>query len=183
MAIKSSQSHKLYLLCSLAVILCAATIYVYVYNEIGVYEYEASIDKDKLTVLESRSGRDGLLKDVYSNSIEARTNLRSLFVSADKVVDFIKSLEKIGSQSGAKVTISGVVSKEATIDSVGSIGAHIESIGSWQTVMYSLALAETLPYSVSIRSVSLIESIGDKTHSWRLTFDIKVPTRIVSTTS
>jgi hypothetical protein len=172
-------SHTLLLLITIALTVATAILYVYMQ-----YTIQASIShviSGKQTILgeEANISRGQSMVDTYSRTMDDRNKMLNIFLSANKAVSFIDSIEGLGSYTGSDISISSVSSEDSDItasSTFSNIKAHVEVKGSWMAIMRTLRLSETLPYQVLLSNVRLNSSSvssksGDK-HTWSLLFDV-----------
>lgn len=135
-----------------------------------VINYSLSIQK--LEIDKDNVKQEQKLLDIDSATADRRGVLSSYFVSEDKILDFIKSIESIEKDSSAEITLSSIVSEQIA-STTGHVKLHVSSSGDWANVNKSLVLIENLPYSIHIDSVSLSMSDAKK---WNMSLDISALT-------
>jgi hypothetical protein len=122
--------------------------------------------------------------DVATKTEKDRRDLETHIISSLDMISFITSLESIGTQSGARVSITSVATDVTNASVVGSIGkaqAHVVVAGTWTTVMRALGLAEHLPFAGTIDHVRLSKG-GDTKFAWEASFDVQAPVYVASST-
>lgn len=93
-------------------------------------------------------------------------NIDSYFVSSDGVVEFINTLDALGSKSNTKLTIGEVTTEldpRVKDDFKETLKFRVNATGSFEDVYYLLTLLESLPVRLRIEQVSLgLASASDK---------------------
>jgi hypothetical protein len=159
---------KHYILVPIAILslIASSLSYLYLYNFI-VKKAEAYSDTLKKVELEKeRKKNEQETVKMYVDTLSDRNRLGSFFVSEDKVIEFIESVEKIGPESSTAIELSSIKVEE------GHFRFHSEVKGSWTNVIRALILIENLPYSMSLDNVRIF--FGEK--QWNLSVDIGVLT-------
>jgi hypothetical protein len=138
--------------------------------------------------------RESNFLQTYEKTASKWEELQGIFIDSNKVVNFIESVEQLGSQSGSKVSIRSIEADNldnAPSGKEGTVRLRINSQGSWQSVMKALSLAEVLPYKVSVNNVqatvskdgAVSASSTASRNIWDLNFELQAAMILVSTTS
>ena len=165
------------MLVSLAGLLLAGGIYVYLYTQ--SYALAEAIVSDRGLLKNSETSRlQG--KDVIALADQTsaeRAKLPLMFVPAENGVEAIKAIESVGDISGASVSISSINAINPDESShVGKISAAVSIAGTWKQVTEAIALFETLPYDRTINQLSLRSLGGGKDSRWQSDFTLTVAT-------
>ncbi len=99
-----------------------------------------------------------LMKSDLSQSDMYQKELTDYFVPSGGTVDFIKTIEKIVSNSNIKSDIKTVTSESN--DKTNVVGAELlkinmDVIGEWKNIQFFINLLEIYPLKIEIKSVSL----------------------------
>ncbi len=177
-------NHSTFLIMAILVSLLTIAVYVYMYITIDV-----SLKKTvKAQTVNNSSvlakNREKSFLETYEKTSAKWAQIKNFFVSSNKIVDFIESVENLGEQSGSKVSIRSIEADNldsAPLGKEGTVRLKVNSNGSWQAVMKALSLAELLPYKVSINNIQAssfrdAENISKKNVAqaqWDMTFDVQ----------
>jgi hypothetical protein len=164
----------------IAVFFMSAGLYGYLYAETRALADQtmrsrAAVDAEEANLVQTKD-----LFELYQRTASSRTRLAEFFVPAKKAVTFIKTVESIGSSTGAAVSIASIAAdplETAAPGTIGKIVAHVEAGGSWTDVMRTLAMFEVLPYESSVDRISLSTSVipGERASAarrWQMSFDV-----------
>jgi hypothetical protein len=89
------------------------------------------------------------LVGLHSTTSAERAKVAGFLIPEDKVVDFIESIEAVGTDSNVELELSAISNDDDGI----SVRVAIE--GAWPNVMNALMLIENLPLGLEIRDVRL----------------------------
>lgn len=109
--------------------------------------------------------------------------ISDLFLSEQKIVNFIGELENIGSSNNVVVEIktvdaSGLVDKETNKKKTyADILITINAAGDWDSIYKFARLMENLPYYSSVDSINLTSSSADGKILWNAEIVISVVTK------
>ncbi len=107
-----------------------------------------------------------LIKMDFDKNKGAIADLDTYFISKDGAVDFINTLDKIGKQSGAELSIGEVDSEldnHIEDDFKETINVRLDATGSWNQVYLLLIALENMPIKLKVEQVSLgLMSAADK---------------------
>lgn len=171
--------YSLVLIISIGTFVVVSFVYGYILFTMNVaIEKSRTAQADALTAQIDKSHESDLVQ-TYEKNAAGWARLSEYYVPADKVVRFIETLEALGPETGAMITLSAIDADNldvAASGTVGNIKAHIEANGSWSEVMRTLRLAEVLPFKSVISGVSLGSNSSPNQkggQTWRLAFDIR----------
>jgi hypothetical protein len=160
-----------YILIIFAFISVAVTMYGY------SFIYKKTISQAELYVRTNDDLKDEDVKKqseqdlikVYNATAESRPKIASFFVDKIKVVDFIETIEKIGTDSNTVVEISSINNDDTKVK------AKILAKGSWGGIMKALILIENLPLNILITNARLDskDDSENKTSVWILSLDVE----------
>jgi len=116
--------------------------------EISAADVSRSVSK----VLELES-----LESFLEATAEERQAVESSLIGRDGVVEFVKTLERLGRESGLEIRTNSLSVSEAPreADLVELLTVNLEGKGGWRDTIDFLSVIEQLPFSVSIGEVSL----------------------------
>lgn len=187
-------NHRHYVLLTVAfiVLLISAASYLLLYRSVVSQARQSSQILAEVTLESNKKLHERELTATYADTLSDRTRISGFVVSEEKIVPFIESVEKIGTDSGTDLEISAIGTEKAAAQDTtgfGHIAAHLDIKGSWSNVMRALLLVENMPYSVTVNNVRLVASSevvdsvpvkkGDKpqrVRQWGLSLDIRVLT-------
>lgn len=162
---RPNSKHYILLLIGLGSAIFASIGYWYVYNSIVVNA------KNKIMVLneietnnKNRENENALIEIGKKSEIE-RKNLPSYFITEDKILDFIDSVEDIERISSTTMNLSSI-SKDESSD---HIKVNVEIKGEWSNVRRGLSLLENLPYSINIDNMNL----SNTSEVWTMSLSIR----------
>ncbi len=166
-------NHKHYILFALSILAFASAIWGYwaLYYTITYHGRESSEVMSKQVIVDEKRQLTQQVESIYGKTAEDRARIFSHSVTVDKVVDFIETIEQIGTTTSSATVISAIDISE------GFLKAHVEMKGSWVDVMKALVLVENMPYSISLNNIRLNKT-GESTvetgpRVWVLSADIK----------
>lgn len=116
------------------------------------------------------------LEELYTESEEARTKLRSLVIGKDGVADFLELIEETARRGGLQPTTRSVrVEPLDASTKFEALSLTLEVTGAYANVKAFLPLLESLPYQSEIRSVALDRAAeNDKAGIWSGTFIMRI---------
>lgn len=165
-----------------------ATIFVgclYAYVQVKIVAMRDDTADALAAVSEARldQGKETELINLYQSRASDWARIQTFFVSNDRPLSFIESLEALGKAASSSLVISSISSDSGNAKSsvrTGTVSAHIEATGSWNSLMRTLKLVEVMPFQINIDHVrfdtSVLEGETASKHSWKLGFDIKAAT-------
>lgn len=162
------------LLMAVSVIL-VLVLFTYVYLYLDILATKAKVEQASLELEKDRL-KDAELEAIQKNiklTISDSDTLKSLFVPADGVVDFIQNIENVAQKAGLQVTTKNIEPKETdalTATGKENINVTLETKGSWQNSIQFLSLIYNLPYKISILSVDL--SLKEKVWENNIVFSV-----------
>lgn len=109
------------------------------------------------------------IASIYAKYGTERSRIENLLLSQEKIVDFIESLEKIGTTTDARIEITGIATEGEYLK------LHVGVTGAWSAVVRTLALIENMQYALSLNDVRLRAST-QVDRIWNLDFDVRVLT-------
>lgn len=175
---KNNNSHTFLLILAISVTMLVSGLYVYMYYVVNVSITRAAAARDIVFLERANSGREQNVKDLYERTKIDRESLPKFLIPADRVVEFIESIEALGPQADSRVSLSSIEDTppgQVTDSVYGLAVANVEATGSWSSVMRTLSLAENFPYGVSIKNVRISTSIAEKgSRSWKVNFTVEV---------
>ncbi|HTK33537.1 MAG TPA: hypothetical protein VL335_03275 [Candidatus Paceibacterota bacterium] len=186
-------SHVPLLIFAVAVMCVVSALYAYMYHATLVSINRASLARDIVATEQNDQTQAKDLAKIASDTVLERSQVPHFFIPADDVVSFITTLEALGPQSGATVTLSSIDSDVINGAAPGTIGharAHVDASGSWLSIMRLISLSENMPYAVSISHLNLNNGGAQDTkdakvpqHIWSASFDVQAAVLVPSDTS
>ncbi len=186
---KAKSKHYFLLIIGLALVVATGFGYWYVYKIVISQAEKWSQLSQEIKNNEQYNKQEAKLLNISSSTLDRREKLFSYFVSDDKILDFIKSIESIADYTSTQVVLSAITAEDLSDKEAGSTGhitIHAEVKGGWVNVNKALVLIENLPYSLSIKSIRLNtatinEVATDKkkatsVNAWSLSLDISALT-------
>lgn len=175
---KRFHHHTFLLVLAITVTLLVVAVYGYMYYVVRVSIVRAATARDIVALEKANKERENDVRSLYERTKEARASLSDFFIPADRVVEFIESIEALGPQTGSEVSLRSIedlAPGKIEGKAYGLAKAEVEAIGSWTSVMRALSLAENFPYMVSITNTRLDTSIGTTgSRKWKAKFTIEV---------
>jgi len=167
---KINSRHYILIIFALTSVIVVSMGYAYIYKKtVTQANNYRDINKEVKNEDNRKKSEDELIK-IYDATKEFRSKIPTFFVHENKIVDFIETVENIGSTSKTKLEISSI-SNDAN-----NVKAKINIEGSWANTMTALILIENLPLSITIKNLrmnSTIDSIKKNSRIWLLTLDIE----------
>ena len=153
-------------------------VYVFLFLDIRDKNREVFLILNEADIEAREDLRLRSIQDVVNDTEEQRGQLNVYFVDDDKIVEFIETIEELGSFTGAEVEVTAVNIEEK----VGESGENDEFLqltfsakGDWDEVFYLFSLVELLPYKIEVRRASFESSSSKgKLGVWSGTFNISV---------
>jgi hypothetical protein len=190
-------NHRHYTLFVFAIAAFVASSFCFIYMREKIYTQATRAVEitSEVKQLEDQKAHDLEVKNAYAKTAEEQTQINSYIVPKDKIVDFIETVENVGTETSSSVQLSNIVTKEIVKgkkveDNFTSMTAHVDALGTWPSLMRVLTLVENLPYSESISNMHITTDVGaevpEDTHAsttpktapkaktWNMGFDIKV---------
>lgn len=159
---------------AVAVILLMAVILVKNKNYLSVKNQSAA-EEMKLADVES-------LKNIVNETQAERDYLSNLFVNKDKIIDFLGSIEALGSTTGADINIVSVDEQSADNPS-NTIKVNFTAKGTWAQVFKTVSLIDHFGTALSVDRLEIDKDMStsdskDKNASpinvWNANFNITV---------
>lgn len=118
------------------------------------------------------------LKIMIEDTKDERSYISSLFVDKESVIDFIESIESLGSVSGSDVKVILVDENVKSETAKNQINVRFEAKGNWASVLKLIALLDHMPMALSVNGLEMSfeeEEVGNKVLSlWTVTFEISI---------
>jgi hypothetical protein len=155
---KANSKHYALLIMGLLTLVISSTGYWYVYKTTIKQAQKHSFLVREIENNEANNREEVKLLELSSSTMEKRAMLSSYFISDDKILDFIKSMENVEKGSSAEVTLSGIDAGESQTDGekvTGHVKVRALIKGDWVSVNKAVSLIENLPYSINVSSVTL----------------------------
>jgi len=176
-----SSAKRLILTSGIYTLIIGALGFAFWFISSNVQDYQNNLEQTVTTISSIKTDfeRISQITDLLKTRAVDVNRLQQLGVDRKRPLQFIKTIEKIGHLTNAKITLS-VSDAKATADSL-FFGAIIE--GSPQDIRTILALILSLPYQISIESLSFqrgdtgLLSRGGTPPATRLTLTMKVKTQ------
>lgn len=180
----ANRRHYILLIFAVAAFAVSVLGYAFLRSRVITQAEQAVKVSKSVAEMEEKKRRELDVASVYAKSAEERRLLASYVVSKDDIVDFIESVEKIGSDTSTSLEMSGIADEtelELAGDAVlGHFKARLEASGTWTNVMRALILVEHMPYNIILNDVRLAENTesasSTKAKTWRLSLDMRVLT-------
>jgi hypothetical protein len=176
---KSIQPHRSVLMIALIFLISASAVYAFMYHTVGVFAGNIIAVKDQLNAVDTARLQNKSLAEVYKSSAPNRDMLRNFFISSDKVVDLIETVEALESKTGSQINISSINTQGADgTPPMKKVDMSVVVAGSWISVMKVLNLVENLSYVSYIDKVNLtssgmmVKGEPNKGRSWNLSFNL-----------
>ena len=182
---KVNSKHFTLLISAVILLILTSFAYWYIYKATISNVQESITIEQELNNSEQNISQEAKLLELSSSTSKRRAIVSSYFVTEDKILDFIKSIENVATDSDADVTLSSVSFDNLSDKGVGIVGrarVHVAVHGDWTSVNKALSLIENLPYSISISSITLnsgaVESVStdkvvvSKKNLWSLSMDV-----------
>lgn len=178
-------NHSTFLILAILVSMFTIAVYAYMYVTIDISLKKTVKAQTVANASALAKNREKSFLETYEKTSAKWSLIKNFFVSSNKIVDFIEVVEKLGDQSGSRVSIRSIEADNldnAPIDKEGTVRLKVNARGSWQTVMKALSLAELLPYKVNVNNIQ-VSSYKDTTNlsknnvaqqaEWDMSFDIQ----------
>lgn len=163
---KINSKHYTLLMFSIASIVITIFAYIYIYNK-TITQANNYVEANSEVMKEDgrRNSEKELLKTHEATEL-SRARVLNFLVPEDKIVSFIETVEKVGTDSNTDLELSSITNDEKEIK------ARVSVKGNWSSIMTSLILLENLPYSSYISNIKLDISSDSKTQ-WIMTLDLR----------
>lgn len=188
---KVNSKHYVLLFIGLLTLVISATGYWYVYKTTVSQAQKHAFLVREIENNEQNNKEEIKLLQISSSTRERREMLSSYFISDEKILDFIKSIENVEKNSSTEVILSGIDAgnQSENVDKLtGDVKIHVVIKGDWINVNKALSLIENLPYSIYISNASLRSLTVDiptadkkvatiiKKSIWEMSLDVKALT-------
>ena len=185
---KANSKHYILLFVGLITLATAGFGYWFVYNTTISQAQGYSQLLQQLELNKNNQKQEQKLLEIDAVTLDRRSILPTYFITDDKILDFIKSIENIDRvSSSTEIVLSSITSDDAASETKSDsststssemvptehVKVHVSIKGSWNNVNKVLVLLENLPYSISISSINL-NSPAPKI--WNLSLDISALT-------
>lgn len=132
-------------------------------NEISTLQNQVDIEVRK-------DGRLHSIKQLITDLDKDLKQIDTYFVSSDGVVDFLESLETLGSIADVSVRVNSVSVDETIDDSLPYEVLKIEFVsrGTWGSIVQLISLLETLSLGITIDRMQLELLQSEKSNSWQV---------------
>jgi hypothetical protein len=165
-------SPKTSLVLSIVFALICAGLYYYAFTS-AEKVYSTSFDVRQEFVNSQRNReRQEIMKDTIANFAVEREQLKTYFVRADGVVEFIESIENLGRKSGITIDVEGVSTGAITgKNNMEELKLVLSGESSWDDAMNFLYQLENLPYKSNITRATVEET---EDGVWKSEYSISV---------
>ena len=159
----------------LSLIVSGAFGFAWIQRTISKKAKELSELNLKLAILESEQKSISGLKKFLEEKKTDKDKLDKVFLSDEKIVEFIEELEKLSGAENVEIKIqSALVSEKQKENPV----FNFELRGNFENIFRVMALMENLPYQLEIDEAGLTKEGKDK--KWKGQFRIKILSFITS---
>lgn len=161
---------------SLTFLICACAAYAYAYYSIQSLNGELVASHAKVATERAYRSQGEDIAGIYQSTAADRARIGTFFTTEGATVDFIESLESLGSQAGSSVTISSLESVAAKDSTPALLRVHVDAQGSWNAAIKTLKLAEALPYKTTVSRVRMDTSGSTDPKSrreWKVSFTLE----------
>ncbi len=134
---------------------------------LGAFFFFINIIKNKnehssavLTILDSKLAKKenaDLLQKKVSELDTTRKTIDSYFIDPANIDSFVSSLEDLGTEAGANISVKDV---EIATTQKNSILVKLSATGSFDNVMKAVLLVENAPYQLHITQISLNSNVS-----------------------
>lgn len=176
----TNHRHYILLLLAIGAVTLSGIGYAVLYHAITSQSIKAHDALKTIALADERKKLEEDTASLYAKTKDERSDLGNLIISQEKIVDFIKSVEKIGDDVNVQLELSAITNEPISAEDIFSyFKGHIEAHGSWANIMRTLILVENMPYAISLYNVKLAQSAESSstklpTKVWDLSFDIRV---------
>lgn len=140
--------------------------YLYVYDSVIVNGQKKAVLIREIEIDFDNKKNEQFLLEVNKATEEDRAKLVNYFISEDRILDFITSVEGIEKISSTTVVLSSLFNDKTN----NHIKVSIDIKGGWSNVKRALALTENLPYSINIDNINLN---SDNTGKWNMILSVR----------
>jgi len=181
--------HIALLIFAFLTLIMVAAVYSYMYHLVGMSSERLIVARQAVETAKSDKDNSQGIISLYTTTAPVRAQLPSLFISSDKAVSFIESMESLGRLASSSASLTAIQADNldgAPAGKIGAIRGHMDATGSWSSLMRTLSLAETLPYVARVSSARLdVSSAGSEklsARTWHISFDVEAALRVASST-
>ena len=161
-----NSKHYLMLFLGLCSVIATGLGYFYVYDSVIVNSQKKAALIREIEIDFDNKKNEQFLSDVNKATEQDRTKLANYFISEDRVLDFITSIENLEKISSTTVVLSSLSNDNTS----SRIRVSIDIKGGWSNVKSALALIENLPYSINIDNINLS---SDSTGKWNMVLSVR----------
>jgi hypothetical protein len=134
-------------------------------------EYTQKLQQENIQETESVRSFDSLAKTV-SNIKEDSEKANGYFIKREEVVNFLDTIESLGSTTKTKISIQSVNDKK-NASSSSLLSVALNAKGTYSNLYYLIRMLEELPYQSEIQSIRLTNGFsGDKKEALGWSLDI-----------
>lgn len=148
---RTNSKHYLMLLIGFCSVVVTALGYWYVYDSVIVNGQKKAALIREIEIDMDNKKNEKFLTDVSKATEEDRARISEYFITEDKVLEFITSIENIEKVSSTTVVLSSISNDTSN----NHIKVNIDIKGEWLNIKKALSLIENLPYSINIDNINL----------------------------
>lgn len=169
------KTKQLLLIYGLAVLILAGA-YGFFLIHIQGKSVNASVFLSQIEQLQNQNNQLSDLNAILKEIRENKNNLDSYFVDGEKIVDFLETVETLGSNSGAEVDVRSLNEEETEDPAIKALILNLTVRGSWNDVYYFLALIQNLPMKTTFDRIQMSSGSApdDGGIEWRAVINMKV---------
>ncbi len=174
---KNTPHHTVLLILAVSVTLLVGAVYGYMHYVVKISINRAATARDIVALEKANKGREQGVRALHERTATDRASLSQFFIPADRVVEFIESIEALGPQTGSVVNLSSIDDippGQIEGSKYGLARAHVEARGSWSSIMRALSLAENFPYGISVKGTRVDSGGSAGGSSWKAEFTLEV---------
>ena len=154
-------------------VVCLVVFIGFQYMLIG-YKADLIVQEKKILDAKTQESRLASIEHLVSETASQRSQLTSLILTEESVVDFLALIETLGAEQGVTLETQSLDVVPAN-DQFEELRMSLVAQGGEKNVLNILHLLETLPYQSSVDKITLSRVSGDnKAGIWQGSFELRV---------
>lgn len=158
---KKNKTNKTVVLLGFAVLLTAGLGGIYAFLFLGIIDQtkttkELGVEFEELSNKESKLN---LSMDLLKDRKDDIATIERSFIHESKIIDFPRTLEDLGVELGAKVTIN-TLDQVKISEGVWALGFQLNAVGSFADVVRFLNALENFPSKIEFSMINLSKTEG-----------------------
>lgn len=149
-------------------------VYVYIFFHIQEKNASAAAAHVRVAQLQEQNQQMNNLNSTIRNIQNRKEKLHEFFVDSERIVNFLETIEKMGTDSGADVTVRSISEGETSAQTVNELKLDLAVDGTWSHVYHFISLLENLPLKITVDTISLGKRNSQEGTQWSGSIAVRV---------